>query len=55
MWKYQKASQSLGVIAHEELFWGCSTIELLNAPWFVMFDNPSKEVGTMGTKDLTVS
>ena len=56
MKRYSSASQSSGVIAHEELFWGRSTIEQMSAHFFLMHENLSaKKIGSSMVKDLTVS
>jgi len=56
MKRYSSASQSFGVIAHEELFWGRSTIEQMSAHFFLMHENLSaKKIGSSMVKDLTVS
>ena len=56
MKRYSSASQSSGVIAHEELFWGRSTIEQMSAHFFLMHGNLSaKKIGSSMVKDLTVS
>lgn len=53
---YSTASQTSGVIAHEELFWARSTIEAMGAQFFLMYENVSeKRVGGAMEKDLTVS
>ena len=47
--------QNAEVIVHEELFHIRATLELLAAPWFVMYDNISKHEGPSQARDLTVS
>jgi hypothetical protein len=56
MKRYSSASQSSGVIEHEELFWGRSTIEQMSAHFFLMHENLlAKKFGSSMVKDLTVS
>ena len=44
--------QSSKPIAHLELFEAKRALELLKAPWFLMYENKSKMTGPNGTKDL---
>lgn len=54
--RYSSASQTAGVIAHEELFWARSTIEEMRSLFFLMNENVSaKRFGIAMVKDLTVS
>ena len=56
MKRYSSASQTVGVIAHKELFWARSTIEETRSLFFSMNENVSaKKVGSATAKDLTVS
>ena len=48
-------SQSMHVIAHEELFFARMTIEKLQADFFLMKENLSANTTGPGGKDLTVS
>ncbi|KAL7526373.1 hypothetical protein ACHAXR_001456, partial [Thalassiosira sp. AJA248-18] len=49
LFKYSQASQSTKVVAHEELFWGRSTLQALAIPFFLMYENLSEG----DAKDLT--
>jgi hypothetical protein len=56
MKSYSSASQSSGVIAHEELFMARMTIEKMSTQFFLMYENVSaKKDGSAMVKDLTVS
>ena len=50
---YNLFTQSSSVIVHMELFEAQRAMEELSAPWFVMYDNISKETGSKAAKDLT--